>query len=489
MLIMMKKTVTLLAVLILAYTVAGFFILPAWLRPKIEQQLSSALKRDVDIKAVKVNPLTLSARIYGFSVREKQAKKPFVSFDELYLNVQARSLIKRGLVVREVSLIHPEVHITRLDNKTYNFSDLLAKKKPDKSGKKSRPFLFSVGNISIREGKIAFHDLAARAEHQATDINLSIPFVSNIDEFLDVYVKPRFSARINGTLFTLDGQSKPFKDSLETSLALNLKGISLPLYMAYLPPDLKIRVPSGTIDLDPKFSYVQYKGRKPSLSAAGSITVHGLEVQEGTGEPLLKIREARFSIAPSPLLGKKLTLNAIAIDAPDLTVTKSKTGKLNITSLSTGKKEKKDDKDSAMTVNLNSIIISGGTVRYTDLSRESPVRLVLSDVKAEATGLSTKQGTRGTVDISSRLNTNCSLTAVAAMELKPFACDAKVGIDGLEPVWFQPYFTDTLHIYITRGSISSRATVSAEKKKGSPLKASFAGNIRLDDFASAATTS
>ncbi len=489
MLIMIKKIAIISTALVLLYTVTGFFILPAWLRPKLEQQFSSVLKRDVSVRVVRVNPFTLSARIFGFTVREKQAKEPFLSFDELYLNVQARSLIKGGLVVREVSLIHPEVHITRLDDKTYNFSDLLGRTKPVNAQKKSRPFLFSVGNISIRSGKITFRDLAARAEHQATDINLSIPFVSNIDDFLDVYVKPRFSARINGTLFTLDGQSKPFKDSLETSLALNLKGISLPFYMAYLPPDLKIRVPSGTIDLDTKLSYVQYKGKKASLNAAGNITVHALEVQEGTGEPLLKVQEARFTIAPSPLLEKKLTLKAITMDSPELSVTRSKTGKLNVTSLTTGRKDEKDDKNSSMTVNLESITITGGTVRYTDLSKESPVRLVLSEVKAKAAGLSTKQGTRGRVDISSRLNTNCSLTAGATMELKPFVCDAQVGIDGLEPVWLQPYFTDTLRIYVTRGSISSRAAVSAEKRKGSPLKATFAGNIRLNDFASADKTS
>jgi uncharacterized protein involved in outer membrane biogenesis len=284
MLIMIKKSAALLAALFLAYTAAGFFVLPAWLRPRLEQQLSSALKRDVTVRAIKANPFTLSARIYGFSVRDRDSAKPLASFDELYLNVQARSLVRMGLVVKEAALVHPEAHITRLRSGAWNFSDLLGGKK-DKPEKKGRPFLFSVGNISIREGRVTLTDMAAGSVHQATGINLTIPFISNIDEFQDIHVEPRFSARINGTLFTLNGRTKPFKDSLETSLNLNLKGISLPFYLGYLPPDLKIRVLSGAMDLDTRLSYVQYKGRKPSLNASGRIAVHDLEVQDAAGGP------------------------------------------------------------------------------------------------------------------------------------------------------------------------------------------------------------
>jgi hypothetical protein len=180
-------------------------------------------------------------------------------------------------------------------------------------------------------------------------------------------------------------------------------------------------------------------------------------------------------MASSPLLEKRIIVSDVTLDSPELTVTKSRAGKLNVTSLGGGGKDRKEEKKNPVTVDLGSIVISGGTVRYTDLSRESPLSLVLGEVTAKAGGLSTRQGARGRVDFSSRLNGNCALAAVADMGLRPFVCDARVDIEGLEPVWFQPYFTDTLRIYVTRGRISSKARFIAERNGQNPLRRASTG--------------
>ena len=47
-------------------------------------------------------------------------------------------------------------------------------------------------------------------------MNIEIPFVSNIPEYIDTYVQPRFAATINGDPYTLEGKTKIFKDTRET---------------------------------------------------------------------------------------------------------------------------------------------------------------------------------------------------------------------------------------------------------------------------------
>ncbi len=486
----MKKAAVAFAVLAVLYVAGGFFAFPAWLRPVLEEKLSAALHRQVSIEDIDINPLTLSVSVKGLGITEKQSKEGFVSFDELLVNVQARSLFRRALIVQEVSLAGPRVRITRLDPGTYNFSDLLKKKTPEepplKGQKEKKPLLFSVANIRVTGGAVDFHDIPARSEHKATDINLAVPFVSNIDEFLDIFVQPSFAAKINGTQFTLAGKTKPFTDSLETTFSLDLKGISIPFYMGYLPADVKMSVPTGTVDIKTTLSYLQHKGKKPTLNVRGDFTVHDLSVLDAEGKPLVNLPEALIALAPSPVLAKDIRISKIEIRSPEAFIRKSRGGKLNTAGLVAGRKKDVQDgkKDAGALVVIDKISLSGGTVRFTDLSKQSPVNLVLGGIDLLAERLSTKRGSKGMIDLTSRLNDKCTVASTASIGIKPLVCDAKIDIEGLEPGWLQPYFTDKVRISVTRGKVSVHGMASVAKRPGSALKAGFEGDVVLADFAS-----
>jgi hypothetical protein len=490
---MLKKGIAAFIVLLLLYTVAGFFILPAILRPELEKKLSIALDRKVSIREIAFNPFALSVDVKGFSIREKGGGEPFFSFDELYLNAQARSLIKGGPVVREVTLTGPRVAITRLDAKRYNFSDLLEKKKTSPAKDKPKKSLrFSVGNIVVKNGLVQFTDHFAHTSHKAERINLSIPFLSNLDEFLDVYVQPRFSAIVNGTPFTLAGSTKPFKDSLETSLDLNLAGISLPFYMGYLPPDLRLGVTSGILGIKARLSYIQYKGRKPSLTVLGTLGLKSLTVQDKDGKPLLSLPAASLSLAPSPLTDRLVHIGKVEITSPEVFINKDKSGKLNLASIAppSGKKPKEQkDKGSPFVVKLDGFSITGGAVRFTDSSKSSPVSLALEEMAFFAKDLSTRPDSRGSFGFSSKVNDRCTVKASASLVLKPLTCEAKLDVAGFEPAWVQPYFTDRIRIFITRGSLSTAGSLRVEKKGTEKPVVAFAGNAALADFASLDKTS
>ncbi len=482
---MLKKGALALALLTALYAVAGFFILPAWLRPVMEEKLSLALNRKVTIGELTVNPFALSVAVRGFTMREKGGAATFVSFDELSLNAQARSIFKGGPVVREITLTGPRVALTRLDAKRYNFSDLLEKKRPAAEEKPKKPLRFSVGNIVVKNGTVLFRDEVAKTSHTADRIDLSIPFISNLDEFLDVYVQPRFSARVNGTTFTLAGESKPFKDSLETSLALDLEGISLPFYLGYLPEGLKLGVTSGTIDLKTRLSYVQYKSRKPNLTVVGNLAVHNLSLRDRAGEPLLDLPETRLALAPSPVLDRLAHVSSLEFESPGLSVTRDASGTLNLASLSgPEKKPPEDEQKPPFVVKLDRVSLADGRVLFTDASKEGPVRLALGGIKLEARGLSTGPGSRGSFELSSKINDRCTLGASATLGLKPLDCEAKLDLAGFEPAWVQPYFTDKVRILLTRGSCTLAGTLKVSKDTSLKPRVAFSGKAALSDFVS-----
>lgn len=69
------------------YVIIGFWVVPPLFKPKLEDQLSSLLGRQVTIAAIKLNPLALSAKISNLVIHEKDGQ-PFAGFENLYVNAQ-----------------------------------------------------------------------------------------------------------------------------------------------------------------------------------------------------------------------------------------------------------------------------------------------------------------------------------------------------------------------------------------------------------------
>ncbi len=62
-----------------------------------------------------------------------------MSFDELVVNLDIRSIFKRAPVIEEFIVRKPYVHLVRNKDKTYNFSDLLALMKEEPKEEKKEP--------------------------------------------------------------------------------------------------------------------------------------------------------------------------------------------------------------------------------------------------------------------------------------------------------------------------------------------------------------
>jgi len=108
-------------VFIVLFSLSGFFILPPIVKSVALNQLSEKLKREVTIQSLKINPFLLSLTVRGFAVREPRTPETFVSFDELYLNFQAMSIFKRGIIVKEIRLTKPYVNIKRNEDLSASF--------------------------------------------------------------------------------------------------------------------------------------------------------------------------------------------------------------------------------------------------------------------------------------------------------------------------------------------------------------------------------
>ena len=91
-----KKILIGLIIFFAVFTLFGFFGLPPIVKSLLTKKLSEALHREVTIEQIKINPYALSLTLRGFLVKDKGGSEKFVSFDELYVNLQSISIPQIG---------------------------------------------------------------------------------------------------------------------------------------------------------------------------------------------------------------------------------------------------------------------------------------------------------------------------------------------------------------------------------------------------------
>jgi len=210
------------AVAVVIYTFAGFLLLPPVIKSIMSKKLSKQLDREVVIRDINLNPFALSINVKDFVIKGRDKPETFFSFSELYTNLQIVSIFKKGLILKEIRVVDPYINIIRGKDELYNFSDLLNEDKAEPASE-SGPLRYSLNNIQILNGSIDFKDSPKDTMHKTRNIVLAVPMISNLPYHMDTHVQPVFKATVNGAPFHLEGRTKPFSDSFETVLELDIK--------------------------------------------------------------------------------------------------------------------------------------------------------------------------------------------------------------------------------------------------------------------------
>ena len=326
-----RKTLLIWASAILVlFTLVGFFIIPPIVKSVLTTQLTAALHREVAIREVRFNPFALSATVRGLAVKEPKGPETFASFEELYVNLEASSLVRWAAVVREVRLTKPFVRLIRRSGESYNFSDLLPGPQPQPPVS-VKPFRFSVNNIRVVDGGADISDETVQRTHAVRALNVGIPFLSNIPAYVQTFVQPGLSVQVNDTRYAIEGKTKPFADSQETTLDVNISDLNLPYYLAYVPKELlTFAMPSGRLDAKLAIVFIRQGKSEQTLAVKGDVGLHELAIDDKQGGPVIRIPKLVLGLASVEPLVRKVHFSKFSLDAPELTVRREKTGITNL---------------------------------------------------------------------------------------------------------------------------------------------------------------
>jgi len=488
------KTIGIIAlVCFIIFSITGFFILPPYVRQIALETLSKELGREVTIESISLNPYTLSATIRGLVIKEPDKSRTFLSLGSLHLNLEIMSLIKRGLVIKEIRIEKPYFHIVRTAANTYNFSDIMERtqKPADTAAPPSKPLRFSLNNIQITDGSIDFIDEPMGKEHTVRALSVAIPFISNLPSYVDTFVKPSLKATVNGTDVVFRGDTKPFTNSFETSLNVNLKDFSIPFYMTYVPVKPKANIRSGLLDIGIVIAYRQYQDRPPTLTISGDLLLKKLDIVDLKNAPVASLDSFAVSTTSAELFDKRFSFSNIVLQSPNLTVNRDRSGALTLFSLfpeqsaPAGKSDAAATAESKASVEAGNIEVRKGVISFSDASNPKPFTTKLSQIEVRVAHFSTVKD-KPTAFSSAFITESGEIVKVAGeLGVDPLFCEGKLSLASVSLKKYMPYLMKQVRFDIADGKLDFITGIKYRTGGEKPVMQLVALEASLKDFRAA----
>jgi outer membrane protein OmpA-like peptidoglycan-associated protein len=493
------KKITVWAALVLVfYTVLGFFLLPPIVRVIAVKQLSKHLGRPVTIQKVRLNPYMLSATLRGLLIKDKDGA-PLLSWDKVYVNFQLTSLFTHSWVFKEVSLSQPYLRAQINKDYTFNFSDIVARLSPI-----SPPGSWRIGRLRLTEGKVSFTDLTPRMPFQRSIGPLELT-VTNFQT--DPGHKNAFAlagVSDGGEQFSWKGSFylAPFQSEGEVSL----DGFALTTYAPLYQDLFRFEIKDGVIGLH---STYRYEESATTNLLAVTNTTFGLKslhlVEKDTGQAVVEISDFVVTGASVDAMTRQAEADTMTVTGGRLVLRRNKDTSVNAIELL----KPADSAPAApggiilllramtnlVSMLLNTTNLSNGAIRdlnctncalhLEDLANSEPVRLDLEGIAVHGKDISNRAGTNMTAEVSLRWDTNGTVRADVKAALSPASAEVTLALDKLNLRPLAPYLEPHLDIFVLGSKLGLTGTARLQSIKDGLPEVRFQGDAWLDEFSTA----
>jgi hypothetical protein len=150
--------------------------------------------------------------------------------------------------------------------------------------------------------------------HVVDQLNLSLPFLSNLPANVDITVQPRLAFRLNGAAFDSAAQATPFAATDHATLKFTLADLDVRPYLGYVPDSLPVRLANGALSADLTLAFTQAAKASPGLALKGWVSARDLALNNAAGLPLLAWKQARVGLADVQPLARKLAFDSVRLD-------------------------------------------------------------------------------------------------------------------------------------------------------------------------------
>lgn len=318
----MKSVFVLLAVTLL-YTLAGYFLAPAWIERELAAAVSERTGRGIEIQRVAVNPFNLTVKLSNLSI-EDPASALLVSVSQVTAKVRIASLWTPGWSFRKLVVDAPRLSIPAGDDSGNGFTLPSLALSATTSAADSLP-VRKIAHLRITRGEIRLpapgpNSESARAALEITAIDLSVENLSTLPGQRGEF---ELAATINQIArIAAEGEFVPFSAVLDATVEVS------DLNIAEISPTLRL----GTeLELESALmaGKVAVRFDDARMAIFGDIGLRQIVmVDRSTRAVVFTAAEAlatQVAIGPSPVRARVEDLRLIA---PHFRITRNSDGTL-----------------------------------------------------------------------------------------------------------------------------------------------------------------
>jgi len=370
---------------------------PRWVQWQIEKQGLQWLGRVVTVEQVEFRPWSLRLMVRNLQIAKAGGPdalgQPQLKVSEIEVNGALASLFLGAPVADAIVVRQPQLDLTLSGSGQFDIDDVLLRINPPDSASTPIPRL-SLFNIQVLGGGVNLHDVSRSITHALTEVQLDVPFLSNIGSRRDVVTHPRLAFRLNGTAFDSDAQTAPFSTDRHAQVRLQVKAMDVAPYRAYWPAVWPVRLTEGQLDLDVSLDFRQQS--KPELALSGHVVLSGVKLTEtsGTSAELPWVQWAGLDLTVEEWrpLESVFKLGSLRLDRPVVYLRRDRQGELNWTrllqKLSVQAGVVKPAEKSGAVWQLKHLQMSAGQLHWQDAANTTPVAWLLQDLEFQGRDLS-----------------------------------------------------------------------------------------------------
>jgi hypothetical protein len=469
-------------VVLVAYAVAGFFVLPPVLRSQAEGRLSAELGRSVSIGRIRLNPFALSLAVENLDIKERDGASSFLGWSRLYVRFDVLRSLAGAWALGDVELDRFHAGVVINPDGSFNFSDLLAKftsppGKPEDAP--SRPV--KVGRLEVRDASVDFRDRSL--SHPFSTTAGPLTFVLSEFQTSGASGAPyHFEASTeSGERFSLSGTLAA--DPVSSKGDFEADGLVIRKYTPYFENRIRADVTDGRLTVRGHYEMnFDPKARALALEN-GEFHVSGLRVAERAGGgPLLELGSLDVTGAGADAVGMKATIGRVSLADGHIHVRRNAAGAINLLALVPpgGAAAAGAAKGPEAKVLVGVVALDRFAVDVDDKAVSPGARLSLTDLSGEAKDLSLEPGARIPVRLSLSWTPKGTVKVEGFVSIKPkMGADLNADVSGLSILPLSPYLEQFLNARITEGTVSTSLAVRATLG-GTPPDIALTGQFSAD---------
>ena len=500
-----------LLLLVLSYTLAGFFLAPWLIKRELPAITQHFLQRTGQVEEVKFNPWSLRLQANNFKLSDTD-DSVLAAFDELVINLQVRSLFQMALVLREASIKGPEIDVTRYAFADSNIGRMLedieaaAPAAEAASAEETDTGLrLVIDELNIVDGVLDLNDAM-----QGTPFNTRLEPISISVTNLNTLPDKTGAQQISIT--TENGASLNWSGSLQLNPLLSngtieLAGSPLPLVYRYFSDQLGFSFDDCCMEVALKYGVeaTEDGGIAAQINDL-SVSSRNIAITTPDGkETIFELPELRVTGGELRWPEQTVSIQEIFFSKPMLNIWMNETGELNLSSLlltdetttdstpANPEAESSSETSAAATadtspdpewrIGLGSLRTAGMSVSFEDRSLKEPGRLQIADAEIRLSEISNLPGTQSPFAVTLQIEESGSLKLNGSAILLPTpVVNAKLAVSEFPLTALQPWVQQVASVALDSGTLEVVGTLASQPEEQLDFQADInVNNLSISD--------